>query len=141
MTSIETCESEFQAEVATYNLVVYISLGLTLLSYMVGVGCKESFIEKPALGFKIFGALSVIKLIIAILLFTSLTPTCPDGCRCSGSPPYFYAIIVTIVSFVWAMRAYTFYSLDQNAKSGGASSAGVASQQAIQLSGNQNSIV
>mmetsp|Transcript_2155 Transcript_2155/g.3400 ORF Transcript_2155/g.3400 Transcript_2155/m.3400 type:complete len:139 (-) Transcript_2155:645-1061(-) len=113
MSTTAECESEWLSEVANFNTVVYFSLGLTACSFFATLFLKAHFQTAPNRGWKYFGSLSAIKIILGILLFTVFTPTCPAGCNCgSYQPTYVYPAIVLAVGIIWALRGKKYYELD-----------------------------
>ena len=108
-----TCQQQFSQEVDKFEAVVYFSLSLTVVCFLVrAVFCKYKFNENPGTGSKILWFFSAIKLLLGILLFTVLNPKCPDGCSCgSYTGLYYYPSVVVLISAYWAALGYKYHKL------------------------------
>ena len=114
MSTYAECQSEFKAEVKTFEILAYCSLSLTAVIYIVAKSCKARFDSNPKHGWCFFFGMGGFKLLLGTLLF-SASPTCPVGCNCgSYQPSYGYPIVVIVLGFVWIYRGMHFYNLDRD---------------------------
>ncbi|CAJ1955697.1 unnamed protein product [Cylindrotheca closterium] len=101
------CASDLETEVHTYENVVYLSLGVTLICMVVRRAKAEGFKENPAQGAKVLFSFAGIKVILGIVLLITF-PGCPETCGnlCnddsnSSAHHYIYPIVVFVIALLW----------------------------------------
>lgn len=118
MSSTQQCIDEFNQEIASFERLVFLSLGLTALSGVATIFFKAQLESNLKRAWMFYFGLSAIKLLLGILLFTAFSPTCPSGCNCgSYHPSWFYPTIVIVIGLLWLRRGKQYYDRDRNGNS------------------------
>lgn len=110
--SANECLIAFRKEISIFNGVVFFSLALTFTSLIVNNCFRDRLVANAQVAARLYFGLSVIKVLLGILLFTVLAPTCPSGCYCGTyHPSYLYPTIVLLVGVAWALRGKRYHDM------------------------------
>lgn len=106
--SSSLCYNRYQAEVDTFETLLFTSLGLTAFNIIASrmLVARQSSALKLAYYHVSTG---LVKLCLAIGLFATI-PTCPSGCNCVGghvSPAV--ALIPLALGCVWLHQGCTYF--------------------------------
>ena len=99
MSSNQSCQSTLNQEVNTFNAIVFISLALTVVVRYIIYRPMEVSRRRALARYSIMAG--VLKIALAISLFTVLWPTCPDTCLCGTDFTSFYPIVALVIGLLW----------------------------------------
>ena len=115
MASFQYCNDSIVQEQIRFNSIVYVSLGLTAVSFFCSLCAKEWMLSNPGKTSKFYYGLGAVKILVGILLFTVFSPGCPSECEqyCTTyHPSYAYPIIVLVIGALWLRRGHKFAALE-----------------------------
>jgi len=116
---MSSCQAQLSDEIRRFEAVANASVALTIVSVLVRVAMKRKMDEHPRAASYGFFASSFVKILLAILLFTVLHPTCPTNCICGDlSQTYVYPSIVLVIGALWAAYGYKYYKKSQEQQGG-----------------------
>ena len=106
-----------------YYCVVGASLGLTLLSVLLYVGCfRTSFDGAPGLAAQYFCVTGTAKVVLGFLVAALFRPQCPAHCSlevCRTIPTVWPALVIMVsVGTLWIYKGCVFHQKAQALESG-----------------------
>lgn len=109
-----TCKTEFDQEVQTFNTIVGLSLALTFIRFVVYKSLRPARRRKMA---RYSVAMGVLKLGFAGLLGTVFWPSCPPSCmHCSFDSVYPFVAFLIGVFWIWEGIAASQISPEEHAQ-------------------------
>jgi hypothetical protein len=109
--SAEDCVAAYNGEVQLYNILVGVSVSVTLIVailYLLLIRPRVG--GSPAVGSLFYFISAGVKLSVAIIIAVVFVPKCPASCSSCGDSTQFYVypFIAILVAAVWARRAVAF---------------------------------
>jgi len=104
------CLDEVTAAVHLYNLVVIISLSLTVTLFILTICIKQRLQAAPTCHATLLLAFGCIKLTIGVALSTVFWPKCPPDCACFDMPLPIYNVVCFLVALRWLVAGYNKYA-------------------------------
>lgn len=108
------CLERFEDEVNTYQIIMYVSLGLSFVNLIVlRVGGCGTTNPLAMAGVQVFMGLA--KIATSALLLGPFAITCPSGCDCGdiSSVNTWYPYLLFVIAGLWFLRAFRFFKLHQ----------------------------
>ena len=115
MVSYEYCKDRVAKEVDLFNMIVSLSIIITVFVNLCTCCAKEWMSNNPGAAAKMFLLLSLVKVLVCFLLLTALIPDCPGECLqyCGGyQPSYAYPFIGIAIGVRWLRNAFHYGTLE-----------------------------
>jgi hypothetical protein len=115
MEDLLDCQTAFAKEVQVFELLVSLSIGFALISFLASAWCCHAkLLAHPRRAGQIYGLAAIFKISQGVLLLTVFAPWCPSGCTCPKYHlSYVYPFIVILLGNVLAYRSKQFYDTAQ----------------------------
>ena len=136
MSSNTDCQQQFSDEVNRFEAVALFSVILTLVCAMVRIVKKSWMASHPSAAAKGLFAMSALKILLSLLLFTVINPKCPQGCDCGNySQSFFYPTIVLVIGLYWSLLGYKYHKIakEQTENENGAAGTGAEGAESAEM--------
>jgi hypothetical protein len=109
------CQSAFAKEVRLFELLVSLSIGFALISFLASAWCCHAkLLAHPRRACQLYAIAAIFKILQGVLLLTVFSPTCPSGCACAKYHlSYVYPLIVILMGNMLALRSKQFFDVIQ----------------------------
>lgn len=120
-----TCSAAWSREVRQFEIIIFISISLTIITLCISIFRKQYLTEHPKQAAIGLGVLGSIKVFLAIIVLSVLLPECPAGCQCRGYRfPHIYPITIMVIGILWMKRGYDYHKMAVSGVNGDANSNG-----------------